>query len=166
MASLQASAAMLPGAPLVTANGPAQRLKRKTAPPPQLPLAIPLTGDEERTDARKYTYLVSAAHPQTTHSQDGILLVSPDTLSREALRDAMLDACSNPIHRDLGNIARRLQVDAGKMVVVKEKHSTPCNLIVHDHAHWALSANDHFMYNPVKRALLVRHGLATHWDSW
>ena len=46
----------------------------------------------------------------------------------------------------------------------EEKHQEDENGQANAHDHVALSTGTSFRYLPVKRALLIRHGLATHWS--
>ena len=149
-------------------NVPPKRLRTKTLPtweqrlcdagePPEL---LP-----EDASARKTVYLVTIAHPTSSHSSSGVALVAPDNVSRAKLRDAILDACNNPVFNDMGNAAKAHSVKLVYLVVFRERHTSEDGSgHAHAHYHIALKSDKQFKFLGVKRALLQRHGLASHWS--
>ena len=82
-------------------------------------------GVTENRDATKAVYLVSFPHPRRAMSSDGVALRTPASFTREAIRDAILDACAHPVYdasymrRSPGFIAQAIPVE--KLVVFLEK---------------------------------------------
>lgn len=152
----------------LSVHRPAKRLRGKTPPPvaPQVPLAAPPQLDPERAQARQLVYLVTASHPRAQRSTCGVLLRAPNTYSREWLRDAFLDAAARPVYGDVGNRARHAagSVRPAKMSVFKEFHLADAAGVVNSHYHVAIKAEQKFMFMPIKRALLQKYGVATHWS--
>ena len=86
-------------------------------------------------------------------------LRDPDSLTREQVRDAVLDAVANPC--SLGRGRRRSQpVHVAKLVVFEEKHDSDKK-----HFHVALKLTTHSRWVGFKHALRARHSLASHWSS-
>ena len=79
----------------------------------------------------------------------------------------MLDAFANPVYTDVGNSAQHggsSHVQPNKMAIFMEWHVDTGS--THCHYHVAVqAANASFKFVPVKRALLQRSGLATHWST-
>ena len=118
----------------------------------------------ENEQARKAAYLATLSHPHNTHSQCGALLRVPGSLSHVQVRDAILDACAHPVSADAGNAAKGCTVELEFLVVYRERHSAGDGDVLHAHYHIAVKGK-RFRYLPVKRALLQRHGLASHWSD-
>lgn len=82
-----------------------RRLSKKTTVKPapkrkQKPLPQPLIIDpaDEKSDAKRHVYLVTFPHPKATHSSCGVLLVSPESKTKEEMGKCLWDACLSPIH--------------------------------------------------------------------
>ena len=118
----------------------------------------------ENGQARKTAYLVTLSHPHNTHSQCGTLLRVPGSLSHAQVRDAMLDACAHPVAADTGNAVQGFTVELEYLVVYRERHSAGHGDVLHAHYHIAVKG-PRFRFLHVKRALLQRHGLASHWSD-
>ena len=92
-------------------------------------------------------------------------LVSPGSLSKQQVLDKFLDACAGPVYvdaRSLANGGGSVEVNlAGNW---REMHKEDENGQVHPHDHIAVKAFHQFCCLPVKRALMKRHGLASHWS--
>ena len=148
---------------------PRKRLRTKTkveSPAPSLSqaaIAGPIEG-EEITTARKAVYLVTFPHPRAQRSSDGYALKPPGDFTRKQLLDALLDSCMNPVYTDLKSRSQQPTVTLDKVVVVFENHQEDENGEVFRHGHIGLAADAPFRFLPVKRALLARHGLASHWS--
>jgi hypothetical protein len=127
-------------------------------PPPALP-------DAELTLTKRSVYLVTFSHPRSERSADGFLLAAPGTLEKQAILDFVLGACAEPeydhSHKDAARRSHVALITAG---VWKEAHEMDENGEVHFHYHVALRAEAQFSFVPVKRALLRRCGLASHWS--
>ena len=130
----------------------------------QIPLPEPLAMHVEDKQARKMVYLITIPHPWRDVSVDGFRLVSPGTMSREAIRDAVLDACAHPVAADRGNRARVQPVAARYLCVFREYHKAAVDGSVFTHVHIGVLAFKDFMFMPMKRALLQRHGLAANFS--
>ena len=82
--------------------------------------------------------------------------------------NALLDAFENPVYANTGNtalLAGTNSVHMTKCVVYMEAHKSDANGVAHRHFHVALAGDRSFYFAPIKRALLDRSGLATHWSS-
>ena len=64
------------------------------------------TPELENPGLIKRVYLTTLVHPSSGINSDVIVLVTPVRLSREDVRDKILDSCANPVYADLGNQAR------------------------------------------------------------
>lgn len=135
--------------------------------PAQTPLEEAPQLDNEDRDVRRMVYLMTVSHPQAHRSSCGVVLRAPDTFSREWLRDAVIDAFAHPVFEDLGNRAQSTTNLASlvKMRIFKEFHKVDANGVVHVHYHVVIKAQAKFRFMPIKRALLQRHGIATHWST-
>ena len=147
-----------------------KRLKTKTnesAVTGQQALPGELVMDEEIRDSKKMIYLLTLSHPQQERSAEGVLLRSPDSYSREWLRDAIVDVFENPIYSDPGNLSRAgpRQGLLLRFVIASESHEAGADGIRHRHYHIAVQATESFRFLPFKRALLQRHGIASHWST-
>ena len=134
----------------------------------RFPLAAPPELEEERPSDRKCVYLVTVSHPKQAHSSSGVVLVAPDSLSHADVLHCLRDAFANPVYADAGNAARRDGASSGqlvKCVVYLEAHKEDETGVAHKHFHVALVADRPFYFSPLKRALLARSGLATHWST-
>ena len=89
-------------------------------------------------------------------------LRDPSTMTREEIRDAVMDAWERPAPSPSGGRPRA--ANAGplieKLVVVREKHSDGT---YHFHAALKLTSDQRFL--AAKRTLAERHSLASHWSS-
>lgn len=142
-----------------------RRLRSKTTVVAQ---QIPLVGldssrDEDET-ARRRVYLVTFPHPRTATSRDGQTLVAPGSFTREQLFDVFRDACTHPAYVDPRSIQNPTAVALDRVGVWYELHKPDDSGQAYLHAHIGVVALTAFRYLPVKRALLSRHGLATHWS--
>ena len=110
----------------------------------------------EDEDALTSVYLVTLAQVLGETAQGASTpLRSIDKMSREEVRDAVLDAIQNPVRggagRPLGEPASVL-----KLVVAKE---LPL------HFHIALKLTKRLVFMPFKLSLRARSGLASHWST-
>ena len=142
------------------------RLRAKTAQPLQVPLAEPpsVLEEPESTTGRRSTYLITFPHPQVARSQTGVLLVAPEALTRADILGRVRAACEKPDYQDAKSIAQAAVVRLKFVSVWAEKHAQAADGVPHGHFHVALLAARLFRFLPVKRALLLRFGLATHWS--
>ena len=150
----------------VSASQPRRRLPVRTTAPKgvQAVLAEPPSLEPEEMRARRMVYLVTLPHPRRKRSACGVALVEPQTLTKAAVAEALLDACARPEAADVGNRAQAHVVALESCVVADERHLAGANGVAHGHKHIAVKAQKQFMFLPVKRALLKRHGLASHWS--
>ena len=139
--------------------------KRRRVTGKKAAIVFDLGLDPEKADAKKAVYLVTLRHPQRRHSADGrVKLVPPESLSRQAILDALLDSLAHPMFNDPGNRAANISVSAQKMVLGREPHLRDATGAIHMHDHIALLTSTSFRFLGYKRALLLRHGLASHWS--
>ena len=124
--------------------------------------------DGEDPDATRAVYLVTLPHPSHGGGPAGASLVAPGTMSREALRDAVLASCRAPEHdpawlrRHPGYVAQPVLVK--QMVVFREYHAPDHEGVTHLHYHVALLLGRVARFMPLKRALLTKYQLASHWS--
>ena len=148
---------------------PTRRLRCKT-PLSRLSQATqagaPQLGNENR-DLRRMVCLVTVSHPQVQRSSCGVVLRAPDTFTKEWLRNAVIDAFADPVFEEQSNRGHGRANPAGlvKMRIFKEFHKADANGIVHVHYHVVVKTRAKFRFMPIKRALLQRHRIATHWST-
>ena len=115
--------------------------------------------------SKKHVYLVTCAHPTQDRAADGTPLRSPNTYSHKMLLDAILDAFAEPIY-DAANAGRGLGgVPLFRCLVAAEYHKAGADGQINRHYHIAIQAFSSFRFVAIKRALLSRHGIATHWSN-
>ena len=143
-----------------------RRLRAKTPAPPQRPVAeLEDFAKLEDPNARCSSYLVTFPHPQAAVSASGVPLRAPESFSRAQLRDALLDSCAHPEHRDARARQQGSAVQLNQLGVFKELHVANAQGQVHGHAYSPVPGDTRgFRLLPVRRALLTRHGLASHWS--
>ena len=121
--------------------------------------------EEMGSQALRQVYLVTLPHPIQSHSDTGVPLVAPGSLHKNEVLRRFLAACASPIYVD-GRF--RQQGTAGVEVtqtgVWRELHRASADGVAHPHDHLPVLAAKQFRYLPVKRALLQRFGLASHWS--
>ena len=147
---------------------PAKRLRQKVSPPPQAPLTeLPDFATEEKSGSRKCVYLVTFPHPRQVQTSDGIKLVAPETFTKQELMGRFLRACNAPVHTDAqlrGHSGGTPSVTVNLACLFRELHQENAEAEVHKHDHIGVNAVSPFRFNPVKRALLLQSGLASHWS--
>ena len=144
---------------------PQPRLHQKTTaqqPSPQ----PPDFGVEAPEDTKREAYLVTFPRPLQTHAATGERLIAPGSLFKQDVLQKLLDALANPVYTNWW-LVRGGGVPVSRAGVWREWHdfsgaSRPTQGDVHDHG--AVLGEQSFRYLPVKRALLQRHGLASHWS--
>ena len=145
---------------------PARRLREKTPPPPQTPTEFVTLPSEEGSSALRQVYLVTLPHPRQIHSSTGVPLVAPGSLSKEEVLRRFLHACTFPMYTDAAHLNGGPPVVLKRTGVWRELHKQDAEGVVppQPHDHLPVLAERQFRYVPVKRALLNRHGLASHWS--
>ena len=142
-----------------------KRLRTKTPDRAVRGHLLRLDLEPEDDNAKKMVYLLTASHPLRKHSSCGVLLRAPNTYSKADLLKALLDACEQPMYNNLGNAARASHVELSQCGIFQEYHSPNASGEIHIHYHVPMVAVEGFRWGPVKRALLQRHRIATHWSS-
>ena len=143
-------------------------MRCKTTPPPT-PAQTPLVGiecneqDEDRA-ARKRVYLITFPHPRAAVSVDGYTLKAPGDMTHQHLLDAFRDSCAHPHYVDLKSRKQGASVTLNRVLVVFELHQQDELARAFRHGHIGALADKGFRFLPVKRALLMRYGLASHWS--
>ena len=107
----------------------------------------------ENSTATRRAYLVTASHPATDTTTDGIELKAPRCWTREQICKLLLAALAAL------QGGRYSPLVFLSMVVFLEHHRSG-----EVHYHVALLADRCFRFLPFKRFLLTNHGLATHWS--
>jgi len=119
----------------------------------------------EGAPSRKHVYLVTCPHPTQDRAADGTPLRSPNAYNHQKLLDALLDACAKPMY-DAANAGRGFGgVPLCRCLVAAEYHKAGADGQANRHYHIALQAFSSFGFVSIRRALLVRHGIATHWST-
>ena len=109
----------------------------------------------ENPKGQMEVYLVTFAKILETSASDASSsLRTLDLISRENIRDAMLDAFAHPV-LETGGRPRKQQLHVCKMVVFLEEPK---------HFHVAVKLNCKVRFLPYKNALRLRHQLASHWS--
>lgn len=149
--------------------GPRRRLcvKTKVEKPQQKPvLAIDDWESEEKNGARRQVYLVTFPHPQADRSTCGVALVKPSKKTKRQILECLFDACKNPVYTDARSLSWKCEVHLKQAAVFQEFHAPDAAGTAHMHYHVPVLAQPRrlFGFLPVKKALLARHGLATHWS--
>ena len=143
------------------------RIRGKTTPPEasQTPLVgeLPDYTKEENEKARKRVYLVTLPHPRQDASGDGRRLVAPETFSAEQILEIFQHCAFKPEYTDAHNIVLGSQVHLEQLAIFREFHKPTQDGTAHAHFHIAVRAQP-FKFLPMKRALMKRHGLASHWS--
>lgn len=161
--------------PLVNPPVPVgKRLRSKTTVP--TPPVLPLTSSspevvvgvslDEEADAKRgrRIYLVTLPRPKQSVNADGRTLVAPGSKTRKEILQIFLECCANPIHTSASALASLMPVPIRHTGVFRELHAEDDGGDEGIHDYLPVRAVRDFMYLPVKRALLERHGLASHWS--
>ena len=138
-------------------KGPAWRQEQQTLPEP-LELE-----DEAPTRAVRMAYLVTLPRPVAAASADGHPLVAPGARTKAQIVASVLDAFARPEYAQAWHANGPIAVV--RVGVWREFHKPGPNQEHDVHDHVAVLGAAQFRYLPVKRALLVRHGLASHWSG-
>ena len=133
----------------------------------QAPLPAPLDlegdlGKEGSADTKRRAYIVTLPHPLQPRARTGERLVAPGTKTKEQIMVCFLDACAHPVY--LNQTYASGSVDLELAEVFREFHSPGPQGVRHTHDHLPVLGKVSFRFLPVKRALLQRHGLASHWS--
>ena len=147
---------------------PTKRLRTKTPPPRMVQEPVAMLEDfaaQEDPKARRRSFLVTIPHPTSPWTADGYQLRPPETCSKQVLLEAFLDACAHPDYQDRKSRLESCTVKPDKVGVFKELHRANADGHIHGHAHLAVAFLTEVRFLPLKRALLHRHGLASHWSA-
>lgn len=143
-----------------------KRLRQKTR---EENIRFPVMSDpllevaEPMTDEKANNWLVTFPHPKQMQNSDGILLVPPSMFSKARILDKTRKRLASPDSRN-PTLAQPPPIPVQRCGCWQEMHQEDENGQANPHYHVALSTSTSFRYLPVKRALLIRHGLATHWS--
>lgn len=153
---------------LSRADPPQKRLRCKTPPPraPQTALVgLPYEGSEADAKKGRSVYLVTLSRPKAGTSASGRTLSAPGSFSREQILEIFLECCAKPIYVDPRSLRAPQPVPILQTGVFRElyKEDDQGHADVHDHL--PMLSERPFMYLPVKRALMDRYGLASHWSA-
>lgn len=149
-------------AALATPRAKRRRIVGKRNLQTALLVDTPLTGEMD-TDAQ-CVYLVTFPHPKDV----GGALVAPGTFDRGKIVDAILTCCREPEHDPMWLRRHPTFVVApvlvAKMAAFREYHAANANGVCHLHYHVALLLVKKHRFSPIKRALLNKLKLASHWS--
>ena len=141
-----------------------RRLRAKT-PDSQTPvLELEDFAAQEVSSSRVAAYLVTFPHPRETTSADGFPLRAPGSMTRRELLECFLDSCGKPEYVDAKSKSSGCSVPLDRVSVYFELNKADSQGQTNRHGHVAAAALGGFRFVPVKRALLQRHGLASHWS--
>lgn len=151
---------------------PSHRLTKKTALKPRPQSAItglaleaePETNADRQKVAPKMVYLVTFPHPKAAFSKDGYPLKAPGSLTKSEVLDRLLNACQNPVYLDAKNILACPSVPVQQTGIFRELHQETEEGTADPHDHAPVVAARAFRPWAVKRALLRKFGLASHWS--
>ena len=129
-----------------------------------MPAALVLGDEAPEGSTKRMVYLVTFPHPKQALSSTGIRLVSPGSLTKQQVLACFLDSCENPLCVHLPGRIHACSVPLKFTGVWREFHKPDVSLVAQIHDHVPVLAHTKFRYLPVKRALLNRHGLASHWS--
>ena len=121
--------------------------------------------DEASTDSKRQVYLITLPCPKPgAVSSDGRPLTAPGSKTKEEVLACVLDAFAHPVYTNVW--LAHGPVPLKQLGLWREFHKPgPAQeRSVHDHLPALAVDNCTFRYLPVKRALLQRHGLASHWS--
>ena len=142
---------------------PQRRVRAKTPPPPRArqqllpePLAL---AEEAPPDRRREFYLVTFPHTRQETASTGETLVAPGSFTKQQVLERFLHSCAHPIYLNAMSASEQPVVPIKYCGDWRERH-----LDDEPHDHSGVAGLRAFSYLPVKRALLVQHGLASHWS--
>ena len=142
----------------------AKRLRGKTNC--QVPLAeIDDWEAQEDPAARRSAWLITLPHPQSATSAGGLPLRAPETFTKRELFEVLHDCCQRPDYVDPKSLKLSCATGLQKAGVFFELHEPDAQGRVHKHAHLTALTASHIRFLPLKRAMLKRHGLASHWQA-
>ena len=160
-------------APKLAAQHPDPRVKKVgdavkkvylvTFPHPRLATRV-RQGNKAQT-ARRYWAIKSRINSKTAAAavpRDA--LKAPEEFDRTGIQQAVLDAAAAPIYDRSSHHHYEGNVVIEQMAVFMELHKESLGEGRKIHFHVAIQAGRSFRFAPLKRALRVRHGLATHWS--
>ena len=119
---------------------------------------------EEAMGGRRMVYLVTFPHPKRNSTDSGVPLVAPYRRSKSEMLQCLLDAAAHPEYTDGRSIATRASVEILRACVFREFHRPQASGLAFPHDHMTVLGARQFHFLPVKKALLKRHGLASHWS--
>ena len=134
--------------------------------PAQAPLDAGPDHDTASEDqqAKRQVFFVTFPHVQAEFSQCGVRLVSPESLSRAGILQRLRSACAAPLYAHQKSAQDGCAIALSQAAVFRELHKANAAGAVHAHYHVALKAESSFRFAPVKKAMLQRFGLASHWS--
>ena len=124
---------------------------------------------EEEADPKRgrNVYLVTLPRPKQATTAEGRALVAPGSMGKEEILEIFLSCCERPIYTDARSLSAQRPVPMKFVSVFRELHAESetgaCD--PHDHLPVQAMSQRQFMYLPIKKALLERHGLVSHWSS-
>lgn len=154
-------------AQLVQPTVPLHRFRTKRPVPGQQQQGLPgsLEFDAEATaDVKRRVYLVTLPPPTQSHAATGERLVAPGSVAKAKVLEGVLDSCAHPVYVDLHSRSAGCSVPLQLCGVWREFCTASANVTHPEHDHIAVCAVGSFRFLPVKRALLQRHGFASHWS--
>ena len=90
------------------------------------------------------------------------MLVASSSLAKDVVIEKLKDAFAQPAYAN--SWQAHGSIELVRVGVWREYHSPVSAAAPEQHDHIAVLAAAPFRYLPVKRALLQRHGLASHWS--
>ena len=146
---------------------PTHRFRTKRPVPGQQQQKLPGSLElptEATADAKRRVYLVTLPPPTQSHAASGERLVAPGTVAKPKVLEAFLDSCAHPVYTDFHTCFAGFCVPLQLCGLWREVCAASANVTYPQHDHIAVCASGSFRFLPVKRALLQRHGFASHWS--
>ena len=157
---------------LATETGQPQRKRLRTktpqprpqAPEPQAVVGVLELDEEADVGKARSVYLVTLPHPKQVTSAGGRQLTAPGSKSRREILRIFLECCAEPLYVSAVSRSRQEAIPIKHAGVFRELHREDAEGDAHPHDHLAVKGMREFMYMPIKRALMERHGIASHWS--
>ena len=149
--------------PLVPRNRLNTKTSSSTLQAHQQPVIGWMLGEEAPEGSKLMAYMITLPFPKQMRTGDGVLLVPSSEFTKTELAAKIKDAFQHP---DSHNPAQALPspIELQRFGIWREWHVEDENGIKHQHDHVPILTYGSFRYLAVKRALLLRHGFASHWS--
>jgi hypothetical protein len=144
-----------------------RRIPAKSKPPSRVqePVLTFDMGQEAPSDSKLMAYMITFPYPKQARSSTGVALVPSSNFSKAELVQKVLDCFANPDSRNPTAFTTTAGVVVSRLGVWREFHKEEQSGQRRAHDHVPTLCFTSYRYAPYKRALLIRHGLASHWSQ-